>query len=406
MRTLSSSFVRIFCAALLFCVFSPLYAERFVFKYTVGDKYRVLSTVQQDVYVNRVFSHRAEILNRIAVSVQEARNGSGTLEAVFQTSEKAVAAGGGGYQWAREYTSIFTRDSLGHYDIKPEYWMPVVRDVPIFPDRELKPGDTWSQAGEEAHDFRDGFGLPEPYRIPFTANYRYRENITKDGVELAVLEVSYRIFDEPPAPAKRGQLWPIRIMGASDQTVYWDFSQGQPVEYEESFRFVMELSNGGIFEFRGVASSKVLESETMDRDRVAREIDRDIRDQGIQDTSVRVSEDGVVINLEDIKFRADSAELLPGELDKLRRLSAILKRYPDRDILVAGHTALAGTEEGRQSLSRQRAAAVADFLVKDGARREEQVVIRGFGATKPVASNASEAGMRQNRRVELILLEN
>mgnify|MGYP003302609554 CR=1 FL=1 len=61
--------------------------------------------------------------------------------------------------WGQEYNSIFTRTSNGTYQIADEYFMPVVRNVPIFPDKDLKPGDSWQAEGHEAHDLRQTFIL-------------------------------------------------------------------------------------------------------------------------------------------------------------------------------------------------------------------------------------------------------
>ena len=389
-------------------------AERFAYAYSAGDKYRIVSTVREDVYVDRRLSHRSEILNRIAVDVRAVKDGVGTLAAQFQTSERTVgtSAGAGAsadasaFQWSREYSSIFDRDSNGRYTIGAEYWMPVVRDVPVFPDEPLAPGDEWSAEGEEAHDFRDAFGIPDPYRIPFIARYRYLGEKELEGRKLPAFSVSYRIFEEPAPPARRGARWPTRIMGASDQIVYWDRDLGQPAAYEEDFRIVFELSDGRTVEYRGDADALVVEAAPMERGRMADEIAQDIARLGITDTGVRVTEEGVAISLEDVRFNPDSAELVADERTKLDRIAEILARYADRDILVGGHTALAGTEAGRQSLSEQRAAAVAEYFVKTGVRDASRIVTRGFGATEPVADNASEEGRRRNRRVEITILEN
>ena len=98
--------------------------------------------------------------------------------------------------------------------------------------------------------------------------------------------------------------------------------------------------------------------------------------------------------------------MLPGERPKLDILAEILMRYPDRDILVEGHTALAGTPEGRDALSRERAQVVADFLFERNVRQPERVVIRGFGSERPIADNSTQEGMARNRRVEITILEN
>jgi outer membrane protein OmpA-like peptidoglycan-associated protein len=195
-------------------------------------------------------------------------------------------------------------------------------------------------------------------------------------------------------------------MGASDQVVYWDSGLGQAAAYAESFRMVFELSGGTTVEYRGRAEAEILESTVMDKDTLAREIAEDIDRMGISDTSVRVVEEGITISLENIQFQADSAVLLPGERDKIDKIAEILRRYPDRDILVGGHTALAGSAEGRMQLSLERAGAVADYLIGKKVRGADRIIVRGYGAENPLADNGTEAGRRKNRRVEITILEN
>ena len=383
----------------------PCYGEEFFFKHGAGDKYRILSTVHEYVYVDRQLSHRSEILNRIAVTVLEEQNGNARHQGVFQTAERSdELAGSQSFQWAREYTSVFNRDRQGHITIDKRYYMPVVRNVPVFPQRDLKAGETWTAEGHEMHDFRDTFGIQDPYRIPFTANYTYLGQRIWRNKEYPAVSVSYRIFYEPPAVS--GKLWPLRIMGASDQVLYWDAALGQSRAYEENFRLVIELSNGMTVEYRGTAEAEILASEIMDKGQVADEIKGDLDRLGIEDTSVRIDDAGVTLSLENIQFDADSAVLLPTEKAKLDKIGEILRRYPNRDILIGGHTALAGTAAGRMRLSQQRAAAVADYLIGNKVRTAERIVTRGFGAERPLAENATEAGKRINRRVEITILEN
>jgi hypothetical protein len=117
--------------------------ETFQFVYVEDEQYRVLSTVEQDVWVNNMFSHHATIYNRIAISITDVEDGRGFHEATFVTSEESMN-GTQAFQWGQEYESRFWRDAQGYYDIEPEYYMPVVRDVPVFPDTSLSPGTTWT----------------------------------------------------------------------------------------------------------------------------------------------------------------------------------------------------------------------------------------------------------------------
>jgi outer membrane protein OmpA-like peptidoglycan-associated protein len=398
---------------LLFSVFGArrLIAEEFAYVHQAGDVYRILSTVQENVYIDRRLSHSAEILNRIAVEVIDERGGTGRHKAVFQTSERAEAVSGRpgrgaarSFQWTREYESEFDRDSLGRLTIDPQYYMPVVRNVPVFPGRDLKPGDTWTAEGHEMHDFRDSFGIAEPYRIPFTATYTFLGDRKWRDKSYPAFSVRYRIFIEPRAV--RGRIWPQRIQGASDQLVFWNSELGQEKAYREDFRMIFDLSDGRTIEYRGKAEAEVVESRRMDKEKMAGEITGEIERMGITGTSVRVVDEGIAISLENIQFTPDSAELLSNEKEKLDKIAEILLRYGDRDILVGGHTALAGTEEGRMNLSRERASAVADYLIAKKVRSPDRMVVRGYGAEKPLADNRTREGMNKNRRVEITILEN
>jgi len=377
---------------------------RLRFVYEEGEQYRVISTVEQNVWLNGLFSHSASILNRISIDVTEVENGRGYHQATFVTSEESRRTGGG-FRWGEEYDSEFWRDERGFYEIEPIYFMPVVRDVPVFPDRALRPGDTWSADGHEVHDFRSSFGIPEPYRFPIPVSYEYRGNVVEEGREYALISVQYNVFYRPDRTYPNA-LYPVRISGYSDQLVYWDIRSGRPHSYEEEFAFVFALSSGEEVLYEGTAEARIVEATRMDREQVADQVRRDLDELGFQDQAVVEDERGVTIRLDNILFPPDSPHLRDSEKLKLQGVARILERYPDRDIFIGGHTALAGTEEGRLQLSQDRAASVADYLLELGVRERDQMILRGFGATLPVADNATEQGRRRNRRVEITILEN
>ncbi|MCL1812973.1 MAG: OmpA family protein [Treponema sp.] len=384
-------------------VSGALIAETFEYKFATGNKYRIISVVDEDVYIDRVFYSRVKILNRVTVEITDGEGAIAQHDAVFTTSEQSVE-GDRTFQLSKEYTSTFGRDRLGYITIKPEYYMPVVRNVPVFPDRDIKEGESWTAAGYEMHDFRESFGIVEPYRIPFEAHYVFLGYREWKGQSYPVFSVSYRIFYEPPPVT--GKIWPRRIMAASDQLIYWDLETGQAVAYDESFRMIFELSDGRTVEYRGRAEAEVIEAEIMKKEDIAQDIADELERLGITDASVRIDEEGITINLENIQFLPNSAILQEGEKAKLDKIGEILKKFSDRDILVSGHTALAGTAAARLQTSKDRAGAVANYLVSKGVRNSSQVVVRGYGAERPLADNNTAEGMAKNRRVEITLLEN
>ena len=396
---------------LLFLLPLAAHSDIFEFRHVKGSRYRIISVVDQAVFINGFLSHRAETLNRISVEVVDVIDGKGLHNAVFQSSERIVfdsqAANqppATGFHWTKEYTSVFKRDRLGRLEIDPQYFMPVVRNVPVFPDRQLNILDRWSAEGHEVHDFSRAFGIMEPYRIPFVAHYVYVGNREWKGTSYPAFSVTYRVASRPPPVP--GRVFPTRIYGEFDQIIYWDHALGQAVAYEESFRLELDLSDRRRFQFRGTAHAEFVEAEEMDREQLITEIIEEINRLEIENVNVTAVDEGISLSLEDIRFFPDSARMLPGEEQKLEIIAEILKRYPDRDIMVSGHAALAGSREYLMNLSLERAKTIADFLLSRNVRTADRIVIRGYGAERPIADNSTEEGMRRNRRVEITILEN
>ncbi|MCL2230033.1 MAG: OmpA family protein [Treponema sp.] len=389
-----------------------LAAEDFEYRHVEGMRYRILSIVDQSVMINGTLSHTSQILNRIAVEVTGVNDGKGEHNATYQTSERVVfdsqqegaQTAASVFQWETEYDSVFERDRLGYITIRPNFFMPMVRNVPVFTGRSLRPGDTWNTEAHEVHDFRDAFGIQEPYRIPFRAFYQYLGEREWKGTMYPAFSVTYNVETRPAAAV--GRVHPVRISSTYNMTIYWDRENGLEKAYTGTSRITFEMSDGRILQFNGRSEAELIEAEIMNRPQLAAEIAEEITRLAITDVSVREVEEGVSISLDDIRFHPDSARMLPGEQQKLDRIAEILMRYPDRDIMVSGHTALAGTPAGRMSLSQARANAVAEYLLSRNVRAADRIVTRGFGAERPVADNRTEEGMRRNRRVEITILEN
>jgi len=200
----------------------------------------------------------------------------------------------------------------------------------------------------------------------------------------------------------------VRIAGGSEQTYWWDIANRRPVYDEEEFDFIFTLASGDEVEYSGDSRGELIEAAPLDREKVAEEIGREIRRQGLEGVSVTPEAEGVTISIDNVNFPPNSDSLMPREREKLTRIAEILRKYPDRDILVTGHTARASgyTERDYQELSEKRAGAVGDYLLSLGVRRPEQMTMRGMGARQPIGDNATEEGMKKNRRVQITILEN
>lgn len=420
LRTLTARrFPCLFLLTVVFVMggFTPLHAEIFRFNFKDGDTYRINSTVTEDVYLNGQFAHQAYITNRVTVEVsdvQPASNGkpsSALHTCTFMTSEQNSNRT---FSWGREYPSVFRRDEFGVYTIDEQYFMPVVRDVPIFPQHDVKKGESWRHSASEAHDLRDNFNIQKPFVVPVDVTYTYQGPIQREGKTYQLIEVNYDLYYDIPLKnlqnrrngnAALPMLYPVRTMGYSKQRLYWDNNAGILPYYDEVFTIMMELNTGAVIEYRGSAKAEITTLQRMDKEEIAGMLDKNIRDMGISNTTVEKTDEGITISLENIQFEADSAHLLPAEKEKIEKIGKLLSNYPDYELLISGHTALAGKAEDRQVLSEQRAAAVANYLIELGVREQHHVFTRGFGAEKPIAPNTTEANMARNRRVEITVLE-
>lgn len=113
--------------------------------------------------------------------------------------------------------------------------------------------------------------------------------------------------------------------------------------------------------------------------------------------------DYLVVNMpQDVLFDIDSAALRPDLVNDLRSVASNLIRYPDSRIEVIGHTDNTGSAAYNQDLSQRRAVSVAEVLRASGVPGN-RVAAYGRGEDMPIASNATDFGRAQNRRVEVII---
>jgi OOP family OmpA-OmpF porin len=103
--------------------------------------------------------------------------------------------------------------------------------------------------------------------------------------------------------------------------------------------------------------------------------------------------------LQGVKFETNKDTLLPESIPILDNAIATLKRYPEVNIEVQGHTDSRGSDAYNMDLSARRAATVLKYLRDGGVTN--QLTSRGYGETDPIASNDTDEGRQQNRRVIL-----
>ncbi len=136
-------------------------------------------------------------------------------------------------------------------------------------------------------------------------------------------------------------------------------------------------------------------------DKQAEEMREDLKDAKVE----RIGE-GIKITFDSgILFEIDSSELQSVARTNIESLAKILNKYPDTDILIEGDTDNTGTDEYNQKLSERRAQAVADYQRSLGVVGSRISTI-GLGESNPIASNDTDYGRQQNRRVEVAIFAN
>jgi outer membrane protein OmpA-like peptidoglycan-associated protein len=125
-----------------------------------------------------------------------------------------------------------------------------------------------------------------------------------------------------------------------------------------------------------------------------------------QNAAVERIGEGIKVTFESgILFQTGKAVLSESSKDALTKFSKTLSDYPDTDVVIYGHTDSTGSDAINQPLSENRAAAVKDFLVSKGVA-SKRITTQGLGSKSPVATNDTEAGRQQNRRVEVGITAN
>ena len=135
-------------------------------------------------------------------------------------------------------------------------------------------------------------------------------------------------------------------------------------------------------------------------DRQQADLRRDLAGSGVD---VQRQGDNIVLNMpSDVTFAVDQADIQSQFYGPLDRVADTLKQYPQTVIDVVGHADATGPDDYNQALSERRAGSVASYLVNRGVLRD-RLFVAGRGESQPVASNATEQGRAQNRRVEVVV---
>lgn len=125
----------------------------------------------------------------------------------------------------------------------------------------------------------------------------------------------------------------------------------------------------------------------------------------LNSVSAKATRDGILVQLDaQLLFDSNKFEIKPAAAQSIKNTAEIIAMYPGCLVRIEGHTDNIGSEQDNQKLSENRARAVKEALVKANVPRNTRFEVIGYGETRPVADNGTEAGRAKNRRVEILIV--
>jgi len=363
-----------------------------------NDRLEIMRTAKINYLVNNRLKRIYEERNIIDLTCFEKQHNLSKLKGVFSVFHRE--RGKSVFHLREQYMADFGVTPLGRFVMKKKDYMPNLRHVPSFPKGDVAVGSKWTSNGELVLN-----NFSRPFKLIFPVEYKLSEVKSLKQSQIAVIMYKY-IINKNLRGMKVPRDFPLKIYGQNAGIIQWDITQNKPVDIDDMYRIVFFLRNGrrvASMEFRMNMKTKnrlykpVSESE---KEKAKKEIEKELgKEKGIDvDTDKR----GLVLRMGEVLFDFDSARLRGDTQNTLEKVIGILrKKYPDREIIVEGHTDSIGRHGYNKKLSKERARSVAKYLKKG--MGHDKFSYRGFGAQRPIGDNATKTGRQKNRRVEIII---
>ena len=390
--------------ALLFL--HPLFSE--TFRYTGSKNYIYVERTDLRLYDNGKYaglmSREVKAYITPTASAKAANNSDNDNDGAFfysgnfyvnQDTRKGVSYLTEGIHKA--ISSSFLMDENGALEMLEDNGYPSFRSFPAFPAKDIEKGQTWEAKAERAVDPLDKKIFT---RMPMYIQYTYLRDEVYNGEEVYLLSAKWatryglgtKYIDEEGDPELTA------ATGNHNATICISKANGKVVVVRDTVDETFSYADGNKVNFKGTISLFTEYPPSIDEDKVVPEIAK------IDDVDVEKTEAGLLMKLQNLQFKPDSSELLPGEQARLNQIAEILKKFPNSQFLVEGHTASTGNPNGEQKLSVERARTIITELTKRGLS-PEKFLCKGSGGTKPAADNSTPEGRAKNRRVEITILE-
>ncbi len=324
---------------------------------------------------------------------------------VNQDTRRGVSFLKGGIHEA--IASEFAISDDGYFKMINDKGYPSFRSFPSFPQKEINPGDSWEAEAERAVDpLNKGIFTRMPMYIQYT--YLRDEIYNEQEVYLLSAKWATRYGSGTKYVDLYGDESLLSASGNHSATIYVSKNTGNALVVRDYVEETFSYSDGNKITFKGTIALFTEYPPTVNEEEIIAAFtnvdDKNIDLPGSEDFEVTKTNAGIMFSLSNLKFKPDSAELLEGEAQKLVKIADVLKKLPQSQFLVEGHTASTGNEKGEMMLSLERARSVIAALVKLGVP-EQSFICKGSGGRRPVADNSTPEGKAKNRRVEITILE-
>lgn len=375
-----------------------LYAVQLRWDLDKDERVEMVKTAGVKYYVNRGVQRVYEERNIIDLTCVEKKSDTFRVDGVFTVFERD--SGDSVFRLKDKYTVDFSILPSGRFEVKDGDVMPNLRNIPSFPDRDLAVNDKWTENGELVVE-----SFSRPFKLTFPVEYQLAR-IVKDkekNKEIAVINYYYVIETDIAGDAFPKD-FPAKVAGENRGVILWDIKNNRPEDMQDYYYIAFLFVSGegqSLVEFAMDirTESKIYKNYPDDQKEKDRE---ELKKKLPEGTEVDTDKRGIVLRLDDVLFDFDSYKLKDDTQKKLEKISSIIKeKYPDREIIVEGHTDNVGAKDYNYTLSERRAKTVSEYL-KDSVGHDK-ISYRGLGQDLPLADNSTSDGRKKNRRVEIII---
>jgi outer membrane protein OmpA-like peptidoglycan-associated protein len=202
--------------------------------------------------------------------------------------------------------------------------------------------------------------------------------------------------------------FPIRISGENKGVIHWDIAANKPRDIQDAYQIAFIFATGGRSLSSGEFHMNIKTENSLYKNFTPKEKEtakEELQKELPEGVDADVDKRGIVLRMNDLLFDFDKYNLREDTREKLDRIAeAIKKKYPDREIIVEGHTDSRGEKSYNQSLSEKRAMRVSEYLKSKSGH--DKFSYKGYGQSSPLGDNSTEQGRAKNRRVEIIIKTN